>query len=330
MTAVAQRILGKVDDCVTRYRLIPSGERVLVALSGGKDSLVLCLLLRELGTAFTPVVVDMGYEAGWGTRIASIARTYGLEAEVVDVHDRAGVAAARGIRLRLEVLERNPADSSERYTPCTYCHGVKIEALRRMATRAGTGIVALGQHRTDAVVSLIKEGLMHIDHRRHPGRPFARSRYGRLVAEFAREAATFGAADTPVIDEIDGLVRTRRVDTDEPPREPLAADPDTDVIRPMFDVLESEIEQMRDDRSLVTEGSGCHHGLSAQTYTPREMVHYGVLRDLANPAFDAWADRAVLAGIDAEGRGVVRSRARRGELLGPGYKPVENGLDKMA
>ena len=51
---------GQVEKAIRRHKLILPGERVLVALSGGKDSLSLMLELSRLGYDVTGLHVDLG------------------------------------------------------------------------------------------------------------------------------------------------------------------------------------------------------------------------------------------------------------------------------
>ena len=43
-----QKIVGLVRRCVDDYHMIEAGDKIAVGVSGGKDSLTLLVLLREL------------------------------------------------------------------------------------------------------------------------------------------------------------------------------------------------------------------------------------------------------------------------------------------
>ncbi|HDY71893.1 MAG TPA: tRNA(Ile)-lysidine synthetase, partial [Nitrospirae bacterium] len=62
------RILDRVRDTIRRYSMLRGGERVLVALSGGPDSVCLLLLLNELrdelGINLSALYVDHGLRPG--------------------------------------------------------------------------------------------------------------------------------------------------------------------------------------------------------------------------------------------------------------------------
>jgi tRNA 2-thiocytidine biosynthesis protein TtcA len=55
---VEKRLLHAVGRAIANYRLIERGDRILVAMSGGKDSYGLCVLLRDLARR-APVPFDL-------------------------------------------------------------------------------------------------------------------------------------------------------------------------------------------------------------------------------------------------------------------------------
>lgn len=322
------RVVDEVSESIRRYDLLaPSDGPVVVALSGGKDSIVLCLALRELGYAVAPVTVDMGYEHGWGERLRKLVAPLGLDPRVIDVRTPSGGhPAPSSIQLRLTVLDgidRRALESG--LTPCTHCYSVKAVALEQAARELGTTSVAFAHHMTDAQASLVKEALMHVDRAQHER--FDRGRFERLAEDLRRE--TRGPEGGPLLDAVDDLVARGRVDTDEPPRQPLVGGSGAvEVIRPLALVAEPEVEAVVAAGHIETLGSGCGHGATLATRTPREIVHWRVLRGLSEAA-DRRLRAAVLAGLTDRGEGTVNARSRRRELLGPGFKPVDAGLDKV-
>ncbi|GAA0981667.1 hypothetical protein GCM10009555_050170 [Acrocarpospora macrocephala] len=318
-----QGILNSVRQANDLYGLIPAAEPVAVAFSGGKDSLILALVLRELGVPVICVSIDMGYESGWGGRIMEMASRAGLPVDVVDV--RAGPAVAvrdrTTIRRSLSVLDVIQAGA----TPCTHCYNVKVLALESRVRAHGASVVAFGHHRTDALASLLKEALMHIDRWDEGNSVFVRDNFAALVERFRVETVAGGAGGR-LLDRITELVHTDLVDTDEPPRQPLNRDnPGVQIIRPMFFVDEKSIIEIIAERDIKTEGSGCSHGLAANYLTPREMVHYGVLRHASGRWLNGHLEQLLMHGIDEYGRARLAARRHRAALLGARYKP---GLNK--
>jgi hypothetical protein len=321
-----------IESTIRKYNLLDPSEDVLVAFSGGKDSIALSLCLRELGYSVLPVAIDMGYEGGWAERIQGLCEAIGFHAEVIPV--RAGLSQrmpeleAQKIQLRLEVLNSISPDRASTLTPCTHCYNSKVIVLDNVARAHGVTSLAFAHHHTDACASLLKEALLRIDRLDRKHNSYSRRSFEGLVTELATEAQS-DFADTPVLDRITELVRDGLVDTDEPPRQPLRSDRHgVDVVRPLFELWENDVAAVTLRAGVTPEGSGCGHVATRNTETPREMVHYRVLRN-ATPRFRTRLSMLVLQGIDVAGRAVRRSRYRRLEDLGPDYKAMPPISDKL-
>jgi len=55
-------VLNRVQQTIDRYKLFAPREKVLVAVSGGKDSLALFDILQRLGYAVEGLYIDMGID----------------------------------------------------------------------------------------------------------------------------------------------------------------------------------------------------------------------------------------------------------------------------
>jgi tRNA 2-thiocytidine biosynthesis protein TtcA len=140
-----QRIRRLVGKAVGDFGLIRDGDRILVALSGGKDSWTLLTMLEELRlrapVAFSLVAVTIhpGFP-GFGTEpMESFLRTQGYEYRLVPapIHE-----------LALEKL--TPDD-----TPCALCSRIKRGVLYTQAGELGCTKIALGHHRDDFIETLL-------------------------------------------------------------------------------------------------------------------------------------------------------------------------------
>jgi hypothetical protein len=329
-------LLDKTRYVIDRYSLIDPGDSVIVALSGGKDSLLLTLILRALGINHVPVVVDMGYEPGWGQRVRQITDAVGVTARFIDArrpHPKMGAAhpTAAAIRSNAALLDTLPRQALTNFTPCTQCYNLKVLALSTVASTYSASKVAYGHHLTDAAASLLKEAIMHIDRWDRLHAKFERTNYERLLNALIREGVRY-KSDVPstLLDRISELVQYGAVDTDEPPRQQLLpGHSELEIIRPLFLLDEHALQDARDRMNLRTEGSGCGHGGTAMTQTPREMVQFRLLHAVPNSGFRRHVKRLVVSSIDDKGRARVGSRRRRQELLGPHYKPAMGNSDKL-
>jgi tRNA(Ile)-lysidine synthase TilS/MesJ len=336
VNALPKHLLNTVSETIGRHALIDPSRPVLVALSGGKDSLLLCLTLRELGIAHRAVTIDMGYEEGWADRIVRRANAVGIEPEIVSARAPSGLPAlgpsAPVVRRGLTALDAVSAKKTPFATPCTHCYSVKVLLLDAVADDTGSTQVAFAHHMTDAAASLLKEALMHVDRLVRGRTRYERGNFESLVSELAMAADTYETEeDQPLLRAIGALVSAARVGTDEPPRQPLRRDrPDgAEIVRPFFGVDEDSIIRAVARSGIQAEGSGCGHGLTLLTQTPREMVHHRVLAGRGGTEFFATVAQLVRDGVAPDGSSTTRARLRRQELLGCEYKPVVGELDKL-
>jgi hypothetical protein len=328
------RIVELAAETIERYSLCQlNGERIIVAVSGGKDSLILARVLCELGYDVGVITIDMGYESGWADKVRRLARSLGLTPEVIDARRPiGGNALTLQIRQRMNILDEIATSGNSRVTPCTYCYSVKALALEDAARQHKSTKVALAHHMTDAVASLLKEGLIHIDRWDYGHMTYDRANFEVLVDRLAAETAESSPRllrQSGLLCRIADRVGAGKLDTDEPPRQSLhERGSSIEVIRPLFLVDERVINQAKSELRLLTAESGCGHGATQNTQTPREMIHFRVLYQ-AHPDHLSSMKTLVLNGVDPTGDGRVRARRRRAEFVGQAYKPPTNNLDKL-
>ena len=326
-------LIGVIDDTISRYGLLDPTESVAVAVSGGKDSLLLALALKELDFTTTNFVVDMGYEVGWAQRIKRLLESVGLEAVYIDVHASRPATSESAVMSRrsLKILTSEPVPANK--TPCTLCYNSKAFALQETMSRAGLKKVAFGHHLTDACTSLLKEALYAVDRWTANHERYERSNFLRLVEQLAAEAVILDQSGElgPLLIEIRRLVDDRQIDTDEPPRQDLVdgSSSDLQIVRPLFGVSERTISEHVLGIGAVPEGSGCGHGSTFATRTPRELVQHALFSDTRFPTFDMLVTRWVCQGIDNHGRVSINARRQRAARLGENYKPGLGGFNKV-
>jgi tRNA 2-thiocytidine biosynthesis protein TtcA len=143
-----QRPLGRA---ITTYRLIDDGDRILVALSGGKDSSVLLYVLRELQSR-APVRFDLAavtVDAGWGGHPVEPLRRY---------------CDALGVPLIVQpaaIIDAVMAKLGDDETPCPLCARMRRGAIYSVARREGYPVVALGHHGDDLIETLLLNQLFN-------------------------------------------------------------------------------------------------------------------------------------------------------------------------
>ncbi len=139
---------GQVEKAIRRHRLILPGERVLVALSGGKDSLGIMLELSRLGHDVTGLHVDLGIP------VSSAAARAKVE----------GFCALHGLKLIVIELEKEgiPIPDVKRYINrpvCSACGKIKRHWFNRVALEGGYNVLATGHNLDDEVARLFANTL---------------------------------------------------------------------------------------------------------------------------------------------------------------------------
>ena len=145
-----QKLMGLVRRCVDDYSMIQEGDRIAVGVSGGKDSLVLLVLLAGLKKYFN--------------------KKFELEAITIDMGLGMDYSAVQALCDKWEVpytvvkTEIGPIifDYRKEKNPCSMCSKMRRGALNQAIVDKGFNKLALGHHYDDAVetfmMSLIYEG----------------------------------------------------------------------------------------------------------------------------------------------------------------------------
>jgi tRNA 2-thiocytidine biosynthesis protein TtcA len=144
-TPLESRIAKKVTKAITDYSLVEDGDRVMVGLSGGKDSWALIQVLEVLrkrapiSFSLVAVTVDSGYDGYRHDVIAKTCEERGWECRIV--HTGIG-----------DVIEDLLDDQA---TPCSLCARLRRGVLYRLADEVGATKIALGHHLDDFIETLL-------------------------------------------------------------------------------------------------------------------------------------------------------------------------------
>jgi uncharacterized protein (TIGR00269 family) len=139
----------QVQRTIEQDKMFGRDDHVLVAVSGGKDSLALWEILGELGYATTGVHLALGigdYSAESTRKTEEFARARGLELVVVDLS-----------------AEAEPVPVLARFTnrpPCAACGLAKRHFMDRVADERGFKVLATG-HNLDDEAARLMGNVMH-------------------------------------------------------------------------------------------------------------------------------------------------------------------------
>jgi len=147
-------IFHNTARAIKKYRMIAPGERVLVAVSGGKDSLALWDVLLRLGYRADGLYINLGIDSGLAYSARSQAKAEAFAAQrtaqfpetrlfVVDLPGQYGESIPQ-----LATRKRREA------RPCSLCGLVKRHEMNRMALELGYDVLATGHNLDDEVATL--------------------------------------------------------------------------------------------------------------------------------------------------------------------------------
>jgi uncharacterized protein (TIGR00269 family) len=135
---------NQVREAIRRHRMFTRDERVLVAVSGGKDSLALWDVLLEDGYPATGLYLDLGifdYSVESRARCETFAAARGVPLLVSRVADEVGAPVPV-----IQDVTRRP--------PCSGCGLSKRYLMNRVALEQGFPVVATGHNLDDEAATL--------------------------------------------------------------------------------------------------------------------------------------------------------------------------------
>jgi tRNA 2-thiocytidine biosynthesis protein TtcA len=144
-TPLEAKIAKKTTKAITDFGLIEDGDRIMVGLSGGKDSWALMQVLDVLrhrapiSFSLVAVTVDSGYEHYRHDVIRGACAERGWESRIEHTHIG---------EVMDDLLE---ADA----TPCSLCARLRRGVLYRLAREVGATKIALGHHLDDFIETLL-------------------------------------------------------------------------------------------------------------------------------------------------------------------------------
>ena len=132
-----------VGKALHRYNMISDGDRIVVGLSGGKDSLVLMWILNErrsrilINYDLFVVYIDPGFDGGFSKSLENYCKKTGFNLRVE--------------RTDYGILAHS---SQNRENPCFLCSRLRRQRLFEIADELGCNKLALGHNKDDIIETL--------------------------------------------------------------------------------------------------------------------------------------------------------------------------------
>ncbi len=161
-----EHVRRQVERTIHDYSMIQPGERLVLGVSGGKDSLALWDILTELGYRVDGVYLHLGigdYSSDSLRFTREFAAARDLELRVVDLSEAYGFSVPEAAR------------ASHR-TACSACGLSKRYVLNRLAVEGGYDVLVMGHNLDDEAATLFSNVLQwNLEYlaRQHPVLPAA-------------------------------------------------------------------------------------------------------------------------------------------------------------
>ena len=141
---LAKRLHARVERAIADFAMLGPGDKVMVCVSGGKDSY-----------ALLDILIGLRERASAGFEIVAVnldQKQPGFPAHVLPEY-----LASRGVAYR--IVEQDTYSTVKRLVPegktmCSLCSRLRRGVLYRVASEIGATRVALGHHRDDMVQTL--------------------------------------------------------------------------------------------------------------------------------------------------------------------------------
>ncbi|MCX5667554.1 MAG: hypothetical protein NTY34_04495 [Candidatus Omnitrophica bacterium] len=148
LTKLGSYISNRIGKAIADYSLIEDKDKILVAVSGGKDSLSMLKLLNErrkwapVDYKLVAAHIESDYKGGCNANKIELKKIF--EREGVEYH-----------------FEKIKLLAEKRKVSCFWCSWNRRKALFTLADKFGCKKVALGHHMDDIVETLLLNMLYH-------------------------------------------------------------------------------------------------------------------------------------------------------------------------
>ncbi len=137
----ARQLTKPFYKAIDEYRLLKSGDKIAVCVSGGKDSLLLAALFREY-EMYGKIPVSVRFlmmDAGFSEKSLTVIKQN-----------------AKKLKIELEIFKSNVFSIVEHEkNPCFLCSKMRRGLLYKKAEEIGCNKIALGHHFDDVIESIL-------------------------------------------------------------------------------------------------------------------------------------------------------------------------------
>lgn len=148
-------VLDQTQRFIKKYLMFGKNERILVAVSGGKDSLSLLDILYQLDYQVDALYIDLGIDSNinYSSRSLDLCKAFteerNLHLLLADISKEYGATVPR-------IAEQTWRGAEK---PCSVCGLIKRHVMNRVAREAGYHVLATGHNLDDEAAVLLSNTL---------------------------------------------------------------------------------------------------------------------------------------------------------------------------
>lgn len=139
-----QKILGKMRKAIDDYQMIEEGDKIAVALSGGKDSISLLYALKNLQLFypkhfdFIAITINPGFDNFDDNLLKKVCQDIDVELKIVKSD-----------------IKQIVFDERKEKNPCSLCANLRRGMLNSIAKENGCNKIALGHNEDDVLETFL-------------------------------------------------------------------------------------------------------------------------------------------------------------------------------
>ena len=139
----------EVTKTIKKYKLINDGDKIIVALSGGKDSTSILYILKNLGYNIEGLMIDLGF-GEWSKihkkNMIRLCKKFGVSLTIVDLKKELGWEI-RSVKMILK--------KQKNLTECAICGIIKKWILNKWAKKLGADKLVTGHNLDDEAQNVL-------------------------------------------------------------------------------------------------------------------------------------------------------------------------------
>lgn len=143
-----KKIKSKINQAIRDFNMFTRKDRIAVAISGGKDSVLLAYILKNMGYNITPVFIDLGIRNSEESkeRIKELSDSLNINLQVIDIKKELGFT--------IEKVYKH----FNKYT-CRQCGAIKRYLLNLFCIDKNFDVIATGHNMDDEIENLLSNNL---------------------------------------------------------------------------------------------------------------------------------------------------------------------------